>query len=183
MGPFEFIGRGIAKGLWSGAKAATYPFRSNWPGRIVGGGIAGGVYGGLTSDETTSTGQFRNALGGALAGAGIMAGARLAMEVPGAIWRSKGAIRRAAWGGAKRVAKTAWNYPLATGLAGVGLYAAMSGGGGGISARERGMIAEQYGVSSSGFSPGMGGTHVQETRQAFMASTEGLVQGLHQSRH
>jgi hypothetical protein len=173
--------------------------------RILGGGVIGGAIGGIASGSNTGTGWATDVARGAAIGAGIGLASFAIPSVPA------GKLAKAKWlaSGGKRAGKVA----LGTGLlgvsiAGVGLktgigvgrfalrhpaFTIAGLGGGGLamyglarsgpqnanrSVDEMARMAEYQGNPSTGFSPGEG-----STRAAFEQSTEGLVQGLHRSRH
>jgi len=97
----------------------------------------------------------------------------------------------AAWSGAKAVGSAGFraaNWMItnpgktaAIGAGGLGMYALASSGArpSQLTMEQRAQAAQAMGGPSTGFGLGTG----VETRQAFMASTDGLVQGLHSGRH
>jgi hypothetical protein len=170
--------------------------------RIAAGATIGGVVGGIRNEDNSSTGMFRSIASGALAGAGIGAlTSKTSLNIAKAAGRKIGTkqfglsaynvvkkMGRGGFSATKKVGRFAWNHPYAaTALAGAGIgaYSFMSSGysGSGMNANTMSQIAQQSGISSSGFEPGMGANTQQGERQMFMDSTFGLTQGLHKSRH
>ena len=170
--------------------------------RIGAGATIGGIVGGIRNEDNSSTGMFRSIASGALAGAGIgalttrtsldvakAAGKRIASQGT-AEWSYRAAkgIGRHGFSAAGKVGRFAWNHPYATtALAGAGIGTVAFVGSGvdnsRMSTNSMSKIAQQSGISSSGFEPGMGASARQEERQMFMDSTFGLTQGLHRGRH
>jgi hypothetical protein len=170
--------------------------------RVAAGATIGGVVGGIRNEDRSSTGMFKSIAGGALLGAGVgslttrtslniakAAGKRIATRSTAQLgYRAIKGLGRQGLSATGKVGRFAWNHPYAaTGIAagGIGAYAWMSSGhsGSGMNTDTMSRIAQQSGVSSSGFEPGMGVNTQQQERQMFVESTFGLTQGLHRSRH
>lgn len=106
-------------------------------------------------------------------------------------WEATKAWGSALWSGAKGTARAgvdtgSWilrnpGKTVAIGAGGLGMYALATSGAGPskLTLEQRAQAAQMMGGPSTGFGLGTG----IETRQAFMASTDGLVQGLHAGRH
>lgn len=165
--------------------------------RPMAGGLAGGIYGAATTDKFSPTQRFRDVAKGAMAGVAIgMAPTALRLLGPTA---ARGAVNlglgmgKAGLSLAAPVAKTGFglaefaisNPRLAVGMAAglaVGGYALFGGGpSGGVEGHAA--LAQQTGISSTGYDLGMGGTGRQDPQNMFTNSANGLVQGLHRGRH
>lgn len=173
----------IGKGTGYVAKSLASSLYGSWPGRVLGGGIAGGILGKAFSEDYSSTGQFKDTLGGAAMGAGLVGAAYGGLK-------AIGPASSAAYSGLKsglrhpvKSMKTLGKFGLIAGaIAGIG-YGLSSIGTPYAGAEHMSEVAAQSGISSTGFDPGFGGDHYQPERQSFIQSTEGLVQGLHRRRH
>jgi hypothetical protein len=131
----------------------------------AGQGISKGIGSSLTSNAFSAS-----------VGAGKLGGRALLAGGSGALRTAEFALNRP---------RTAAALAIAGGGGIAGAYAlANSGpGGSGMNERELGTVAAMSGGPSTGFAPGMGASHRQQSRAMFMDSTFGLVQGLSRGRH
>lgn len=164
------------------ANSATRVLVSTGIGAAVGVGF---------SQASDSTGQVKDAIGGAILGGiggaafltktGLKATASALFKTAKAGVKTTPTIAQAALG----TANLALRHPgAAIGLGlGAGAVYALATSGPGRTRQDKSYTLSQTGASSTGFSPGMGTDTKQEARNMFMDSTQGLVEGMHRGRH
>lgn len=198
---------GTAKTGWGAAFGRGVGTRLLNTGKLMGiGAIAGGATAAFQEDSNSPTLKLRNILGGAAAGAGLVAGAGLGFamgrQVAKASW-SAAAGRM--YGVGKRLGKAglglasfAIQHPVGIAAAGAGIYGlayATRVAGPGSPTLRGARVNTQYDrqaiaaaeMNAGVLAPsGMVGTMPQMARpmqEAMMQSTQGIVQGMHRGRH
>lgn len=164
---------------------------------LLTGGLGTGVGAGIGASNSSSPEEMVTDLGAGAVLGGLAGGAALGLSK--AVFSKQGAA--AAWAGTKGAAHVGWgasklgaraaggltrfamrNPYTALGLAaaGIGLGALVSSGATGANPGE---VARFTGATSSGFDAGEGGAAYQDSKNSFINSTGGLVQGLSRGRH
>jgi hypothetical protein len=173
----SLVMKSMSGAAWTAGKALGGPLR-----RVGVGTVAGGIYGGATSDFNTPEGMagdiFRGAAVGGMIGVGTTAAA---WKTAGrSLWASRhaaGPVARAGWGAGKMTARAAGGAIRAAPnlIGGTAAVAASYGifmGGGADPVRSA--MADQVRPMINGPAP---------EDLEFRSSTNGVVQGLHSSRH
>jgi hypothetical protein len=174
------------------------PFLTSPATRVGLGTLAGaGISYALSRDYQSPTIVANNTIAGAAIGFG--AGMLTTNLIGGTLLKNKWPIfktaLKAGWGTTKMggrlgigTATAALKHPFIAGTIGAGAYGmyllANSGAElSGMDISTMSQVAQQQGLPSTGFEPGMGASNYQDSRHMFMNSTSGLVQGLNNKRH